>query len=129
MIDYTNSLETANLFPTRDARSKSLKAIGIRPKGQYGMGATAGTAIQGAGAALLESIKAELMIVSPDEMSKLRADASNGDALAKIRIERLQQEDQDAEEAIARDKAAIAHDIEKYKTPYTFGVAEGRVGE
>jgi hypothetical protein len=93
------------------------------------MGTTAGTAIQSAGATLLESIKAELMTVSPDELSSIRSAASNGDALAIIRIERLQQADQEAEEAIARDKADIARDIEKYKTPYTFGVAEGRVGE
>lgn len=129
MIKYAASLETANLFPSRETRSKSLKAIGIRPRGEYGMGATSEAILQQAGTDLLAELKGEVLTVTPDEMSRIRIAAGNGDALAAMQLERLQQADEDDAEAIRRDKADIARDIEKYKTPYTFGVADGRLGE
>jgi hypothetical protein len=122
---YIAKNEIATLFPTRETRSKSLKAIGIRPRGEYGMGATSEPAIQQAGADLLASLWTEVNTTTPDELGALRLAASNGDAMAKIRLEKIQQADNDAEEAIRRDKADIARDIEKYKTPYSFGVADG----
>jgi len=127
--NYIASLETAALFPSRETRSKSLKAFNIRHRGEYGMGATSESIVQQAGIDLLAAIKEELLTVTPDEMSRIRIAAGNGDAVAIMHLDRLQQADNDAEEAIRRDKADIAHDIEKYKTPFTFGVADGRVGE
>ena len=125
---YVASLNTATLFPNRKTRSKSLKAIGIRTRGEYTIGATSEPVVQQAGADLLASIWGEINTVSPDEASRLRMAAGNGDAMARIQLELIEAKDDADREAIRRDKADIARDVEKYKTPYSFGVAEGLSG-
>ena len=122
MIKYVTSLETATLFPSRDVTIR-------KENNQAWRGAGSNETIQQAGMDLLAELTTEVLTVTPDEMTAIRIAAGNGDAIAKIKLDRLQQADNDAEETIRRDKADIARDIEKYKTPYTFGVADGRVGE